>query len=188
MSCPIHRICCRLQSASTPLPEGTEAQERSRKWWRLPELMVVFDTETRIDATQSLTFGSYRALIRGRCVEEGLFHAEGLTAKELRTLKRYVRAHKPDTVSDGVQQLRLLTLRDFLKELYPRIYKARGLFVAFNHPFDLSRIAHDYGAARDRYTGGFSLGLWTYVDKNGQERRNAHRPRIIIKHIDTNAR
>jgi hypothetical protein len=147
--------------------------------------MVVFDTETRIDSTQRLTFGSYRALIRGRCLEEGLFHAEDLTAKELRTLKRYVRTHKPDTVSDGTRKLRLLTLRDFLQELFPPIYKARGLFVAFNHPFDLSRIAHDYGAARGRYTGGFSLGLWTYVDKNGQERRNAHRPRVIIKHIDS---
>jgi hypothetical protein len=69
--------------------------------------------------------------------------------------------------------LRLLTLRRFLKELYLNIYKARDLFVAFNHPFDLSRVAHDYGAARGRYTGGFSLGLWTYVDKNGHVRRKS---------------
>ena len=147
--------------------------------------MVVFDTESRTDATQRLTFGSYRALIRGRCLEEGLFYAEDLTAKELRTLKRYVRTHKPDTVSDGTRKLRLLTLRDFLQELFPAVYKTRGLFVAFNHPFDLSRIAHDYGAARGRYTGGFSLGLWTYVDKNGIVRRNSFRPRVVIKHIDS---
>jgi hypothetical protein len=147
--------------------------------------MVVFDTESRTDATQRLTFGSYRALIRGRCLEEGLFYAEDLTAKELRTLKRYVRTHKPDTVSDGTRKLRLLTLRDFLQELFPAVYKTRGLFVAFNHPFDLSRIAHDYGAARGRYTGGFSLGLWSYVDKNGIVRRNSFRPRVVIKHIDS---
>ena len=78
-----------------------------------------------------------------------------------------------------------LHFASFLRSYILPIYKARGLFVAFNHPFDLSRIARDYGAARGRYTGGFSLGLWTYVDKNGRERRNAHRPRVIIKHIDS---
>jgi hypothetical protein len=147
--------------------------------------MIVFDTETRTDAMQCLTFGSYRCIINGRCLEEGLFHGDDLTAKELRTLRRYVRKHEPDVVKDGVRELRLLTLRELLKELYLNIYKARDLFVAFNHPFDLSRIAHVYGAARGRYTGGFSFGLWTYVDKNGRERRNAHRPRVIIKHIDS---
>lgn len=147
--------------------------------------MIVFDTETRTDATQCLTFGSYRCIIDGQCLEEGLFHGDDVTAKELRTLRRYVRKHKPDVVQDGVRELRLLTLRGFLKELYQNVYKARNLFVAFNHPFDLSRVAHDYGAARGRYTGGFSLGLWTYVDKHGRVRRNAHRPRVIIKHIDS---
>ena len=57
--------------------------------------------------------------------------------------------------------------------------------VAFNHPFDLSRLAHDFAKARGRYAGGFSLGLWTYVDKNGRECRDPHRPRIAIKHIDS---
>jgi hypothetical protein len=148
--------------------------------------MIVFDTETRTDATQRLTFGSYRCLINRCWVEEGLFHAEDLTAQELRTLRRYIRTHKPNVDSDGSQILHLITLREFLsKVLYPDIYKARGLFVAFNHPFDLSRIAHDCAAARGRYTGGFSLGLWTYKDKAGRERRNAHRPRVIIKHIDS---
>jgi hypothetical protein len=106
--------------------------------------MIVFDTETRTDAAQRLTFGSYRCILRRRCIEEGLFHGEDLSAKELRTLRRYVRGHKPDTVSAGTRELRLITLRRFVKELFPDLYKTRCMLVAFNHPFDLSRIARGY--------------------------------------------
>jgi hypothetical protein len=147
--------------------------------------MLIIDTETRIDATQRLTFGSYRAVIYGRCVEEGLFYGNDLSAQELRTLKRYVNEHKPDTCSTGVKELLLLSLREFLKELFLDAYKSRCLLVAFNHPFDLSRLANDFTTARGRYAGGFSLGLWTYVDKNGRVSRDPHRPRIAIKYIDS---
>src|SRR5260370_29115530 len=43
-----------------PEPTETDENPRSRKSWTLPNAMLVFDTETRIDATQRLTFGSYR--------------------------------------------------------------------------------------------------------------------------------
>jgi hypothetical protein len=80
----------------------------------------------------------------------------------------------------------LLPLRKFLDEyLYKDFYKARCLLVAFNHPFDLSRIANEFTTARRRYAGGFSLGLWTYKDKNGLVRRHPYRPRVAIKHIDS---
>ena len=32
--------------------------------------------------------------------------------------------------------------------------------------------------------GGFSIGLWTYKDKSGREKRNGFRPAVVIKHID----
>ena len=44
--------------------------------------MLVFDCETRTDRAQTLTFGSYRFLVAGRCLEEGLFYADDLTADE----------------------------------------------------------------------------------------------------------
>ena len=119
-------------------------------------------------------------LISGHAVEEGIFYSEDLSAKELRVLKRYVRMHKPETVSDGVRELRLLTLREFLKELFDYFYRARCLLVCFNLPFDLSLITHDFVPARGSYTGGFSLVLWIYVDKNGRECRDPNRPRILI--------
>lgn len=168
-----------------PLPENVEDGEHTRKWWRTPDGMLVFDTETRTNAQQSLTFGSYRFFVERRCLEEGLFHGGNLSANEIGVLKRYVRTHKPDTVREGVRELRLLTLRKFLEELFREIYKSRSLLVAFNMPFDVSRLAHDVTNARGRYTGGFSLGLWTYIDKNGVERQYLQRPRIAIKHIDS---
>ena len=163
----------------------TDLPGPSRKRWRLSNQVLVIDTETRADATQALTFGSYRAFVHGRFIEEGLFYGDSLSSKELRTLKRYVKTHQPDTAPGGYKRLRLLPLRAFLKEFYADVYKARCLLVAFNHPFDLSRIAHDFTKARGRYAGGFSLGFWTYLDKNGRECRNPHRPRIAIKHIDS---
>jgi hypothetical protein len=45
--------------------------------------MLVFDTETRTDASQRLLFGSYRFIESGRCLEEGIFHADDLSAHEL---------------------------------------------------------------------------------------------------------
>jgi hypothetical protein len=167
---------------------ATDAGRKSGRprWWRLPEEIIVFDTETRTDSKQSLTFGGYRVIIKGRCIEEGLFYGHGLSSAELRTLRHYTARNKPHGVVDGNREkLRLLTLRQFLVDLYNDSYKARCLLVAFNHPFDLSRIASDSTLARGRYAGGFSLGVWTYVDKNGVERRHPFRPRISIKHIDS---
>lgn len=101
------------------------------------------------------------------------------------TLRRYVAQHNPIGVVKGSSKLQLLTLREFLDGLYKDFYKARCLLVAFNHPFDLSRIASDVVSARRRFAGGFSLGLWTYKDKNGVVRRHPYRPRVAIKHIDS---
>jgi len=69
--------------------------------------------------------------------------------------------------------------------LYLAAYKGRCLVVGFNLPFDLSRIAYDFTKARGRFAGGFSLGLWSYLDKTDWEHPNRYRPRVGIKHIDS---
>ena len=145
--------------------------------------MVVFDTESRVDATQRLTFGSYRFIRDGRCQEEGLFFADDLPEADLAVLRKYVETHEAD-VPEGSRHLHLLTLDEFLDKLYFAAYKGRCLLVGFNLPFDFSRIAYDVLPARGRFAGGFSLGLWQYVDENDQKRRNKYRPRIGVKHID----
>jgi hypothetical protein len=166
-------------------PEPLIAKERApaRRPWKRPESMLVFDTETTVDATQRLLFGSYRFIDQGECKEEGLFYADDLAKKDLKTLQGYVAKHRADTA--GMTQLKLLSRTEFLKKLYKSIYKGRAFLAAFNLPFDLSRLGFDVSAARREYSGGFSLGLWTYRDKRGRDRSDPNRPRITIKHIDS---
>jgi hypothetical protein len=166
-------------------PESRDQQRhaRSLKKWRRPDAMFVFDTETRTDPTQRLTFGSYRFLVAGKCLEEGLFFSEDLPPQDLATLRDYVKKNR--AVTDGVGKLQLLTRREFVNKLFAAVYKGRALSVGFNLPFDLSRIARGCTTARGRFAGGFALELWTYIDKAGRERVNPHRPRIGIKQIDS---
>lgn len=164
-------------------PQREKRDDRPLRHWRCPDAMLVFDTETRTDASQRLTFGSYRLLVAGQCQDEGLFYADDLPATDLAILKRYVTAHRAD-VAHGNARLRLLSLAEFLNSFYRASYKSRCLLVGFNLPFDLSRIAGDVAPARGRFAGGFSLGLWFYRDGAERKRRHQNRPRIGIKQID----
>jgi hypothetical protein len=167
-------------------PEQSEKDfDRPRREWNLPNAMFVFDTETTTDHTQRLTFGSYRFIVAGQCLKEGIFYADDLPAKDRRVLQRYVDTHSADVVPEGLAELSLLSRAELVKEFYRDAYKARCLVVGFNLPFDLSRIACDFTDARKRFAGGFSLGLWSYVDKTGREQRHPRRPRLAIKHIDS---
>src|SRR5438445_8437560 len=67
------------------------------KW---SKVALVFDTESRITADQSLTFGVYRLceLVNDNymLVEEGVFYADDLLPKERTVLKDYVRTAVSD--------------------------------------------------------------------------------------------
>lgn len=162
-----------------PELKPTTPRISKNKVWRQPRAMLVFDTETRTDASQRLTFGSYRFLVNDQLREEGLFFADDLPSKDRETLERYVATHNKQGSS-----LLLLTRREFLKRFYKAVYKGRALLVGFNLPFDLSHIAFASRPARGRFAGGFSLALWSY-EKRGIERADPHRPSIGIKHIDS---
>ena len=104
----------------------------------------------------------------------------------MRVLQAYVEAHPADTVAGGPQKLRLLNRSEFVDRLYRAAYKSRCLLAGYLTLLsDLSRVAFDFTSARGRFAGGFALDLWGYVDKDGQERHNPHRPRIAIKLIDS---
>jgi hypothetical protein len=161
-----------------PQPDGVRKISRADKQWNLPDTMLVFDTETRIDETQALTFGSYRLFISGQCVKEAIFYADDLPEKDRHVLEEYVAKHRAEKIA-------LLTRSEFVDELFHKAYKGRCLLTAFNFPFDSSRVSCDFTTARGRFAGGFSLGLWDYTDDAGCKRRDQHRPRICIKHIDS---
>jgi hypothetical protein len=146
---------------------------------------VIWDTETRVDVTQRLLFGSYRFVEDGECLTEKLFGADDLTTAERDVLTRYADTHGAEVAESGLAQLMLLSRSDFLQWFYRLVYKSRVLLIAFNQPFDLSRLAYDQTQARGKFAGGFSFGLWSYRDLEGAERRHQQRPRISIKHIDS---
>jgi hypothetical protein len=167
-----------------PALERSPQAIRGNKRWRLPNAMFVFDTETRTDASQRLTFGSYRFFRNDELQEEGQFYADDLPSKDRRTLERYVAAQHERALRPKELPLLLLSRRNFLKKFYKAVYKGRALLVGFNLPFDLSRVAIASRSARGRFAGGSSLALWSYI-KNGIERPDNHRPSIGIKHIDS---
>ena len=133
------------------------------------------DTETSIDETQRLLFGSYRVYDRERLIEEGLIAADDLHAEGHAVLAQYVNDH-PD---DRGGHLRLRTRAEFVEQVLWRVtYVARGRIVGFNLPFDLSRLAI---GARPARNGGFTLILWDWADAKGRRRRHLYRPEITVK-------
>src|SRR4051812_33890668 len=101
------------------VPEAADADvgsaRRGRRAMRDPRHVLVFDTETTVDSSQRLNFGSWRyfrvdweeAGPRMQCVEEGLFYEDDLpqrNPKAYRTLRKYAKENRPDTdpeVSDA---------------------------------------------------------------------------------------
>lgn len=173
-------LACRVYPVTPELIKT----HRARRSWQQPRSMLIFDTETRIDATQRLTFGSYRFLVDGVCLEEGLFYADDLPEADQAILRAYADAHLADVGEAGVGCLQLLTQRQFLDKVLLVGFKARGLVVGFHLAFDLSRLAHDSAEARGAFTGGFSLGLWPRDTELGPA-RHPFRPRVGIKQIDS---
>src|SRR5712692_9914914 len=173
-----HREPTSLVIAVRVYPDLKDAErdfDKTRREWNRPDAMFVLDTETRTDQTQRLTFGSYRFIIAGQCVKENLFYGDDLPAKDRRILERYVTIPRALVPDENVHDVSLLTRHQFVENLFRASYKGRCLLVAFNFPFDISRVACDFKPARRRFAGGFSLDLWSYA-KDGSEHRDRFRP------------
>ncbi len=127
-------------------------------------LVFVFDTETTTDRYQNLKFGSYGIWENDKLDEFGLFYDNNLDNNDIKTLSDY--ANK--------KHIKLITKSQFLELFIDYVYKRRAICVGFNLPFDISRIAIDYGISR-RDNNAFSFKLF----------ENVYMPRIIIKHIDS---
>jgi len=184
-----HREPTPLVLAVRVYPDTKKAEldldKPKRRWkWKLPDTMFVFDTETRTDQTQRLTFGSYRLIASGQLVKENLFFGSTLPAKDRQILEVYAAMPRAVVRNERAHGVSLLTRHEFVERLFRAAYKGRFLLAAFNFPFDISRVACDFTNARRRFAGGFSLDLWSY-HKDNSERRDQFRPSICIKHIDS---
>src|SRR5246127_4455186 len=105
----------------------TPARISKNKVWRQPRAMLVFDTETRTDASQRLTFGSYRFFVDNEQREDGLFLAEDWPQGDGRSLEKYVAVENQRASAAQSVPLLLLTRRKFLKKFYKAVYKGRAL-------------------------------------------------------------
>jgi hypothetical protein len=156
------------------------------KW---PDHALVLDCESRITADQTLTFGLWRfcELRNGvyAPLEEGIFHDDGLGAKDMGVLRKYKTATKPETADDGCDRLSLYSRSKFIDEVFGIAVQARALIVGFNLPFDLSRIALDWNTAQN--------SGWTLIMKqwhNPKTRKlepNESFPRVVIKALNSKA-
>jgi hypothetical protein len=101
-----------------PVHKEKEPHFRASKKWRCPDTMLVFDTETRTDETQRLTFGSYRFFKKGSCMREALFFADDLPESDRAVLERYVATHNADTANTRSTKLQLLTRDELVEQFF----------------------------------------------------------------------
>jgi hypothetical protein len=130
----------------------------------------VFDTETTTDISQEFRIGSYAVygiseekrielcrrgqLTRAeldQCAERGLFYDDAqLSSEEVLKVAAYGKTNGMEVHSVG----------EFVKKiLYRWIYWERALCIGHNLPFDLSRLAVDWGPGIKQFKNGFWLSL-----------------------------
>jgi hypothetical protein len=148
------------------------------KWSRFA---LIFDTETRITADQSLTFGVFRLCElhnKYKLIREGIFHADDLPTYERRLLEGYARSAVSD-VKSFPPEFPLYSRTDFMRKVFwPAIKRNGALICGFNLPFDLSHLALAWNRGdHDEW----SLTMSQFP--NGVE--NRYYPRILITPIDS---
>jgi hypothetical protein len=175
------------------LNEKPQEKRSSRKSTPLPKYVLVFDTETTTDTRQSLNFGAYQFCELQSdgnyiCREEGLFYADDLTSVQTEILRKYVRDENQKRALYRGPKLRVYSRSEFIEKVLYVAIQADSAIVAFNLPFDLSRIAVEYRVARGAGQRGWSFVLSRYKDKKrGVWLPNSFRPRIQLRPKDSKA-
>jgi len=160
--------------------ERTKASRKvdDPKW---PEHALIFDTETRITADQSLTFGVFRiwTLVEDRYMvtQEGILYADDLPARDREVLEKYQQTAISD-VPSFPPEFPLYSRSEFMRRVcWPAIKRDGALVCGLNLPFDLSRLALAWGKGDKNE---WSLTMSQYA--NGVENKNF--PHILIQPID----
>lgn len=192
-------------------PKKTRNEAQRRTWkpkqWVRPGMLLVLDTETATDLTQSMPgfkgpewsayaqsvlFGTARLYMRERkgwrWTDEWLFYSDALPRHGLAVLRAWVEGHT-ERVGDAIflrgtqTRFHFCPLSMFLKDFYWVAHEGQAVVCGFNLPFDLSRLAWHAGPAHGRFEGGFRLDLYSYADKRATRRRDPYRPGIRIKNL-----
>jgi hypothetical protein len=156
-----------------------------------PEYAVVFDTETTLDPQeQALLFGFYRVCrLRGdtyECVEEGILHADNLLQDQLDLINRYQKTARSEVVGkDFDERLHVYCRSDFVERIFFNAIKTKSLIVAFNAPWDISRLSVGHRVARNR---AWTLILSQRVSRKTAELEpNPERPCMRVTSKDSKA-
>jgi hypothetical protein len=178
--------------AHTVVPEKkrNKGQRRGPKEAPWPDRILCFDCETLTDAAKRLNFGSYRLcqLVDGLylCEEEGLFYADDLPATKRRVLETYIGDEYADIEVKSFTPSINLILRsrsEFAEKVFYKAILDKTMIAGYNMPFDLARIAVDWGTADD---GGWTLTLSQWFNpKTKTWQEHPYRPRIIYKALNS---
>lgn len=178
--------------------EGVAQVPRRRPLRRYPAEALVFDTETRDEASQRLLVGVWRyyrddaaaGTVGRTCIAEGFFYPDDLPQHDpngWRVLQQYVAHHRAEVAAGFDPALQLIPESQWLDDwLYTRAvrHRARCDIVGFNLPFDFGALAKRWGAARGRHRGGWSLALWGRHDEHGAWQDQPLRRRLLLRSID----
>lgn len=156
-----------------------------------PEYVLVFDTETTLDPqAQSLLFGFYRVCrLQGSsygCIEEGILHADDLGLDYLDVIIRYARVSRSELVStDYDERLHIYSRSEFVERMLFDAIKTKSLIVAFNAPWDISRLSVGHRASRNR---AWTLILSKRISRKTRELEpNPERPCMRVTSKDSKA-
>ena len=120
------------------------------------------------------------------CSEEGLFYRDDLDTRQLKVLKKYVETQRAQIEVKSFPprlNLKWYPRWEFVEKVFWKSIKTDRMIVAFNLPFDLSRLAVDWATADN---GGWSLILSQRLSKKtGVWEANSHRPRVRISAKDS---
>jgi hypothetical protein len=147
-----HDIYIRAHVAPVTEPVAEKppvASDKDHPKWA--DWALCWDSETRIDLKQGLTFGVWRLckLVGTSYIleEEGIFHADNLPAHERKILEDYVNTHPSDAVGFP-PQFPLLSCSEFIRRVFYRWAHKGALICGLNLPFDCTRIAKEWSEGR----------------------------------------
>jgi hypothetical protein len=116
-----------------------------------------------------------------------LFHADDLPAAQRELLRRYLATENRKKSGCG-GKLKLDNRSAFVEKVMYGAIQADAVIVAFNLPFDLSRLAVEYRVARGAGGRGWSFVVFRYRSKKtGEWLPNSFRPRIQLRPKDSKA-
>jgi hypothetical protein len=159
------------------VPVKPQKEHRTNRHAKRPEHALIFRCAKTDDEKQSLLFGAYicARIKDGKYVAEeiGLFCRDG-HPEELPVLERFVR--------DSAYEFGSLV--EFRRKVFLKYLKAGALIVAYDAPFEISRIAVKWNPSRKK-PRAFSFYFRLFTDKKtGKVRPSGYEPGLSIESLD----